>query len=116
MKPIFIRNSAIPRLVSWFFPVRGITFGPLIFLRDEGDARIDNHESIHVAQYSELWIVGFLFLYLYDYLVGLLAYRDTKVAYLQIRFEQEARSGELDLEYLSKRPPHAWRKFRVRGR
>lgn len=114
MRPIFVRNSRVPAFFSWFFPVRGITLGPFVFTRGEGDPLIDNHEAIHVAQYAELYIVGFLALYVWDFFVGLVRHRSAKRAYRAIRFEQEARYGQADLRYLERRPRNAWALYDVR--
>ena len=114
MKSILVRNSSIPKALSWFFPVAAITLWPFILIRPGYDTdRLINHEKIHIVQYNELLVLGFLLLYLWDWVVGLLKYRSTKTAYYQIRFEQEARFGEGQEDYLEKRPKHSWLRFKV---
>ena len=114
MKAIFVPNSRIPALVSWFFPVAAIALWPFVFVRKGYDTpRLISHEAIHIKQYNELLVVGFLILYIYDWVKGLIRYRSTKTAYYQIRFEQEARAGEHDPEYPNTREKYAWRNFQV---
>ena len=72
MKAIIVRNSRIPKMLSWFMEIGGITLFPFIFIRGEGDDRLINHESIHITQYAKLFVVGFLFLYLWDFVLGLI--------------------------------------------
>lgn len=73
-----------------------------------------NHESIHIHQYNDLFVIGFLVIYLWDYLHGLIKYRDKEKAYFRIRAEQEAYLNEDDLEYLQSRKKREWlRKYNV---
>lgn len=114
MKTIFIRNSRIPALVSWFFPVTAITLWPFVFIREGYDTpRLITHEAIHIKQYNELFVLGFLFLYIYDWVHGLIRYRDAYQAYLSIRFEQEARQHEHADYYLLSRPRFNWKRYKV---
>ena len=113
MKPIVIKNSKLPEALSWFMNIGGITLFPFIFIKGEGNPRLINHESIHIAQYSELFVLGFLALYLYDFVVGFARFRSFKEAYYNIRFEQEAYSNDTNLEYLDTREKFAWRKYKV---
>ncbi len=112
--PVIIKNSKLVKMINIFRPeVRGVTLFPFIFLKDEGDNRIINHETIHIAQYRELFIIGFLFLYLWDFAHGLLKYRSYDDAYRSIRFEREAYSFDGDPHYLQYREMFAWRRFKV---
>lgn len=114
MKTIFVRNSRIPALVSWFFPVAAITLWPFVFIREGYDTqRLITHETIHIKQYNELFVVGFLFLYIYDWVHGLIRYRDTQRAYQQIRFEQEAYMYDNVEAYPQTRRRFSWRQFSV---
>lgn len=114
MKPIVVRNSIVPKLVSWFFPVAAITLWPFIFIRPKHDTeRLINHECIHIRQYNECLVLGFIVIYLWDWFVGLIKYKDPKKAYLQIRVEQEARAWDTDSSYLDSRQKFAWRVFKV---
>lgn len=113
MKAIVIKNSKLPKLLSWFMDIGGITLFPFIFIRGEGDDRLINHESIHIAQYSELFVVGFLVLYVYDFLTNFIKFRNFKESYYNIRFEREAYANDNNLEYLDTREKFAWRKYKA---
>ena len=103
MKPIIIRNSRIPKLLSWVINIRAITLFPFIIIKDEGDETLINHESIHIKQQLELLVVGFYLWYLIDYLYRFIKHEDGAQAYYNIIFEKEAYGNENDPEYLSKR-------------
>jgi hypothetical protein len=93
--------------------VYAITLFPFVFIRDEGNETTITHETIHFRQYIETLIIGFLLIYLFDYIHGLIKYRDSEKAYYQIRFEQEAYSNDLYDDYLEKRSFFAWLKYKV---
>lgn len=113
MNPIIIRNSIVPKLASIFINVYAITLFPFVFIRDEGDERVVRHETIHFWQYIETLIIGFLLIYSYDFLKGLIKYRDTQKAYERIRFEQEAYENDYHRYYKLNRKRWAWRKYKV---
>ncbi len=111
--PKIIRNSRVPKLFSVFISVYAITLFPFIFIRDDGDEVTLNHESIHIHQQRELFVLFFYILYIYDWMVGLFKYRSPSLAYARIRFEQEAYEFDGDSEYLSRRKRFAWRKYEI---
>jgi hypothetical protein len=113
MKPIIVRNSKLPEALSWFMEIGGITLFPFIFIRGEGNEQLIRHESIHIAQYAETLVLGFLVLYLYDFFVGLYKYKNFNDAYRSIRFEREAYGNEHDENYLEMRERFAWLKYKV---
>ena len=113
MKPIVIKNSRLPKLLSWFMDVKGITLFPFIFIKGEGNDRLIRHETIHIKQYAETLVLGFLIIYLWDFIHGFVKYRNYDDAYRSIRFEREAYSFDADLHYLKYRESYAWRKFKV---
>lgn len=113
MNPIIVKNSKIPKLLSWVVDVWAITLWPFIFIRDEGSEDVIRHESIHIAQYNELFVVGFLAIYLWDFIHGLAKYKNRQVAYEMIRFEQEAYAFAEKGGYLEKRTRYKWREFSV---
>lgn len=130
MKPIFVENSIVPKILSHFSPIEiwAITIFPFVFCQGELSERTVNHESIHFQQYLDLFIIGFLPLYLYDYLVGLVRYRKDlsgddlhpepyssvgEKAYRRIRAEQEAYRYTYDEEYLVNRERFKWLNNRV---
>ena len=100
-------------MLSWFIAIKAITIGPFIFVDGEPTERLLRHEMIHVAQYKELWYVGFLPVYVFDWVLGLLKTRDLKKAYLNIRMEQEARAGDDTVGYLDTRKKFCWTKYKV---
>jgi hypothetical protein len=111
--PIIIKNSKVPKLLSWFINARAITLFPFIFISDEGDEKLIRHESIHIAQYRELFVIGFLLIYLYDFIHGFIKYKNYNDAYKSIRFEREAYTQEADPHYLEFREQFAWKRYRV---
>ena len=114
-KPVFIENSKIPILLSWFSPINinAITLGPVVISRDKMSDITKNHETIHWQQYIETGILGFLFLYLAYWLVGLVKYRSGSIAYYQIPFEQEAYSNQKNSYYVISRKRWGWRKYKI---
>lgn len=111
--PIIIRNSKIPKLLSWVIDIHAITLFPFVFIRDEGNEATVRHETIHFRQYIELAVLGFFIVYLWDYVVGLIKYRDGKKAYSQIRLEQEAYMHHRKKNYLENRKHYAWLKYKA---
>ena len=113
MKPIIIKNSRLPKMLSWFMEVGGITLFPFIFIRGEGDERLIRHETIHIKQYAETLVLGFLLIYVWDFLYGFVKYKNYDDAYRSIRFEREAYGNESNVHYLEQREHYAWRKYKV---
>ena len=113
MTPKVITNSRVPKLLSWFINIKAITIGPYIFVDGEPTERLLRHEMIHVCQYKELWYLGFLPVYVWDWIVGLIKHRDFGKAYLSIRMEQEARAGQDKVGYLDTREKFAWTSYLV---
>jgi len=125
-KPWFFENSSVPAFLSNFAPLNigAITIFCFVFSRGEVDETTRRHETIHFQQTLELLVIGMLFLYLYDYLKGLIVYRNNweglnnqrgypyqsaaNRAYHNIRAEQEAYDHEQDEDYLSTRPRYAY--------
>lgn len=110
MKPKVINNSKVPVVLSYFSPIRiwAITLWPFVFCRGEMEPVEANHESIHIEQYNDTFLVGFLALYALDYIHGYIKYRDGAKAYEQIRAEQEAYENETNPNYLSERKRRGW--------
>ena len=76
------------------------------------------HETIHYLQYKELWFIGFLLVYLFDYLWAAVLSRKgfSRESYLSIRFEQEAWNCDEFEDYIEKREKIAWRKYPLGGK
>ena len=108
--PIFIENSQIPVWLSKLAPIEitAITLGLLVISRGEMDERTRNHETIHYQQYLDLLFIGFILVYLWDWLVGLFWHRHGRIAYYSIRAEQEAYLNDNDYNYLENRKRWVW--------
>ncbi len=106
-----------PRLVRYltFDFARAIALYPFVLLRypqDKWDARLVNHERIHIRQQRELLVLPFYVWYLVEYILHRVRGAGHMQAYLAICFEQEAFCHEQDLGYLQHRPPFAFWKHR----
>lgn len=115
LKPWFFENSKIPVWLSYFAPIDigAITLGPFVISRNEMSDVTKRHETIHWQQYIELGVLGFPVLYLLYWLMGLWKYRDGKVAYMMIPFEQEAYSNDEDFTYLVNRKRYKWWSYKI---
>jgi hypothetical protein len=122
--PIIFENNWVPIFLSHFSPITigAINIWPFIFFRGKAEPVIKNHETIHSKQYLEMFIIGFWFVYLWDYVHGLIKYRGDwdgydslgQKAYYRLRSEQEAYANQSNLEYLDNRVKYEWlKKFRV---
>nr|WP_299101824.1 hypothetical protein [uncultured Winogradskyella sp.] len=81
----------------------GITIFPFVLLKFEGlrgSKTLLNHEKIHLKQQIELLIVPFFIIYVIEFLIKLVTYRNWDLAYKNISFEREAYANEKDLDYL----------------
>ena len=67
-----------------------------------------NNETIHTKQIQELLYIFFYLCYVIEYLVRLIIYRDTKLAYKNISFEREAYQNQYNLDYLNNRKHYSW--------
>lgn len=110
--PIIVRNSRIPKMLSIVIDVYAITIWPFVFIRDNGNEITINHESIHIKQQEELWIIPFYVLYLFEWIKNLISDMNKRDAYLNISFEKEAYNNQKDFTYLQKRDRMAWKKYR----
>ena len=120
LKPLFFENSRIPVILSTFAPIEisAITLFCFVYSRGELSAETKRHETIHFQQYLETLVLGFLLIYLYDYLYAALIKRKgfTRDAYLAIRFEQEAWAKDKDVNYLKTRRRFAWLTYPTGGK
>ncbi len=111
---IIVCAPSLVRCITFNF-ARAITLYPFILLRypqDKRDARLINHEKIHIRQQWELLVVPFYMWYLAEYALHRLRGAGHVRAYLAICFEREAFCHEQDLTYLQHRPPFAFWKHR----
>ncbi len=91
--------------------IAGITLFPFIILRDKAlnqDKRIMNHERIHIRQQLVLLVLPFYVLYLIEFGVGLIKYKNRMEAYMNISFEKEAYENDENFDYLNDRKCWAW--------
>ena len=77
----------------------------VLFAKGPCSERIINHEGIHSRQIFELVILPFYILYVLEWIIKLILYRDFYQAYQNISFEREAYQNESDLNYLKRRKP-----------
>lgn len=131
MKPIVINNSKIPVILSYISPINiwAITLWFLLICRGVMNKRTINHESIHTEQYNDTFVLGFLAIYGWDYIHGLIKYRNDisgftpagipykslgEKAYFRLRAEQEAYENDSNFKYLQSRVPREWiKKYKV---
>ncbi|MCH5182523.1 MAG: hypothetical protein J1F06_07795 [Prevotellaceae bacterium] len=102
-KPVIIRCKFMPKGVC-------LNLFGTFWARDTRwiDAYVVNHERIHTAQQQELLWVPFYLLYVLEWAVRLLQYRNAHKAYMNISFEREAYRHGHDLHYLPRRKRYAW--------
>ena len=100
-----IRNNIIP-----FKGFKAINLFGVLFVRN-GAAMSDtdlNHESIHSEQMKELLYVFFYLFYVIEWVIKVVKYKDSGIAYRAISFEREAYMNQGNLEYLLRRKPFNW--------
>ena len=93
----------------------GVALWPFIVVKNEGlkrDTTFINHERIHLRQQGELLVIPFYFVYLLEYLIRIIQYKNLEIAYRNISFEREAYSNESNLQYLKKRTFWSFLKYR----
>jgi len=95
-------------------PAQAMALYPFMLFKNsklELDSRLIRHEQIHFKQQLELLIVFFYILYLLNYLINLVRFRNHDKAYFQICFEKEAYQNDHDLEYMKNRKLFSWIKM-----
>jgi len=112
MKPIIIRSKKFTKLASVFIDVCAITLYPFIIVSEACDQPgIINHESIHLEQQKELWLIPFYVLYISYWIKGKMQGMTNQAAYMSIPFEKEAYANEKDFNYISNREKQAWKNY-----
>ena len=126
----FYYNSRIAKILLAFSSCHTITLGPFVFSKlteDNIPQRVRNHETCHSYQWIEMatvtgcaililqlvlgispwWYlvaaIAFYIWYAVEWLVRLLVYKDAKMAYRKVSFEQEAYSSEHNCNYIENR-------------
>jgi hypothetical protein len=89
-----------------------VTIYPFVFVRKgRVTSRRVNHESIHIRQQGELWVIPFYILY-FSYWAYHRIFSPKENAYRLIPFEREAYENDENLAYLYTRRPHSWLAYR----
>jgi hypothetical protein len=119
MKPFFFEHSKVPVILSKLAPIEinAITLFCFVFSRGEISEKTKRHETIHFQQYLETFVIGFLLIYLYDFLYAAIIKKRgfTRDSYLAIRFEQEAWECDDYFNYLDCRRRFAWLDYPLGG-
>jgi hypothetical protein len=105
---------AAPIIVVPFMKPAGMALFPFILIHDEklkANKTLIRHENIHLQQQIELLVIPFYLLYVINYLVNLLQYKNHQQAYIKIIFEREAYQHENDVDYLTNRKLWGWIKY-----
>lgn len=100
--------------VSRFVPYSAIALWPFIFIKEEAlrqDDVLIHHERIHHRQQLELLVLPFYVLYVLNYFINLLRYKNHYRAYREICFEREAFASDGNLSYLHQRKLFAFLRF-----
>ena len=110
-RPKLIISPKFCKLISIFINVQAITLYPFIIARAPLGITTYNHESIHLVQQRELYIIGFYILYVWYWLKARFKGLSGSEAYYDIPFEKEAYKNEKDLKYIKSRKKHAWKDY-----
>lgn len=97
---ILISKYLVPRGYT------GITIFPFVFLKQKAlknDMILINHEKIHLRQQLELFIIPFYVIYVIEFFVRVIQYKNWYTAYRNISFERESYQNEANLSYLKER-------------
>ncbi|MGJ8659070.1 hypothetical protein [Cellulophaga fucicola] len=92
----------------------GLSLWPFIILKSDAlkaDDTLINHEKIHLRQQLELLVLPFYILYLSEFAIRCLVYRDSYKAYQNLSFEREAYFNEDNPNYLNERRPFSFIKY-----
>ena len=95
-------------------PANAMALFPFMIFKNAGLKKnpvIINHEKIHFHQQLELLILPFYVLYLLNYLLNLVRYKNHSKAYFMISFEREAYANDYNLNYLKTRKLYSWLTF-----
>ena len=98
-------------IINNILPLKGfkcINLFGILFCRKQLNKIDINHETIHTKQMQELLYIFFYLWYVIEYLVKLIIYRNTKLAYRNISFEREAYQNQYNLDYLNNRKHYSW--------
>lgn len=105
---MFIRTGLV-RFFTFGF-ASAITLFPLVLIGTGArlNRRLVVHERIHLRQQAEMLVLPFYVLYVLEYLLRLVYYRNQYLAYRNISFEREAYANDHNIHYLGQRTFWAW--------
>ena len=108
---VFIENHLVP-----FKGYKLINLCGIIFChRGESDkiTEVDvNHERIHTEQQKEMLVIFFYLWYMIEWLILWMKFHgDSRKAYRQVGFEEEAYMGERNPYYIKNRKRYTWLKY-----
>ena len=109
--PIIIVSDRFLKSISLFMRIGGIALFPFIIVNtrlSKMPSKI-NHETIHIKQQIELFIILFYVIYILEFIIKLFKYGI--FAYENISFEREAYTNETNLNYLSTRKSYSFLKY-----
>jgi len=95
-------------------PATAMALFPFMLFKREEDKKapyLINHEKIHFHQQLELLVLPFYVLYLFNYVINLIRFKDHHRAYFNICFEKEAYANDQNINYLKKRRLYSWLRF-----
>lgn len=99
-----IKNKILPIGKNYY----AINLFGIIFAKGKCNDIILNHEKIHTRQMLELLVIPFYLIYVAEWLVRLLQFREPYKAYRHISFEAEAYTHQGEKDYLNRRKPYSF--------
>lgn len=107
-----IYNNIIP-----FKGFKAINLFGVLFVRNNSVMTSSDmiHERIHTEQMREMLYVFFYLWYVIEWLVRLIQYLDSHMAYRNISLEREAYSNQYRKNYLDYRKHYSWWKYLTKG-
>lgn len=107
-----VRNSIIPFKGFVAINLFGVLFvRKNVVLSDARYQRMIRHETTHTKQMKELLYLPFYVLYVLEWLVRLVMYREARKAYRNISFEREAYANQDNVFYNAGRNRYAFLRY-----
>lgn len=104
--PVII-NKILPIGKDFF----AINICGIIFAKGKCDKKVLNHEKIHSRQMIELLVLPFYIIYVLEWIIRWIIYKNRFTAYRNISFEKEAYKNQNNLLYLRKRKPFSFFRY-----
>jgi hypothetical protein len=99
----YVKNGKLLDKIFNKFHISAMAIYPFILVKENHNIETLNHESIHIEQQKELFLIGFLIWYLFSFIYQFLNRFNYHDSYKNIIFEREAYGEENNLGYLNKR-------------